>query len=248
MLDEIDWSEPTHEQALAAAGKPGQLVHRAASYHAVWRASGGVCCFALVAAHGALWANWYLPCARLAAIALALLDVISPLSFREKLAQFDAFTHALREINRDVMVATYVLVHSLRTEGPQAVVRNGLPEDICADMADMMARAARGETLPEADLRDLYERHFRWEQKRVVGAVLDEVFDRFTWRLMRKICLRPWVWFAYFRPGQSLNFRDFRSEDERVEKGLAAFDRAARIGWDRTERRFLRALWMLRFR
>ena len=93
--------------------------------------------------------------------------------------------------------------------------------------------------------RDLYYRHFRWEQKRVVGGLLTECFDQMDWQLMRGLCQRPWVWFAYFRPGKSLNFRNFMDEDERVDKGRAAFDRAQRLGWHRVDRRLRLALWSL---
>lgn len=236
------WTRQLAERADAAAGHPSQMVHRARSYHAVYVASEGICCFALVAAHGALWANWYLRCARLAALVLAVRDIRSSLTFRQKMQQFDDFTAALREINRQVMAATYTLVHAIRDLGPEAAAGMGLPPDLCRDMAQAMAEAGKGRHVPDAVKRDLYARHFKWEQKRVVGGILQDCFDRFSWRLMRRICLRPWVWFAYFRPGESLNFRDFLDEGERVEKGLAAFDRASGAGWRRTERRFCCAL------
>ena len=231
--------------AEAAAGPPAHLVHRALSYHAVYVASHRICCFALIAGHGALWANWYLRCARLAAMVFALLDLRSPLGFREKLRQFDMFTDALRDINQQVMVATYRLVHAVRLLGADAATAMDLPADLCRDYAAAFAIADQGGTVTEAAKRDLYERHFRWEQKRVVGGVLQECFDRFTWVFMRNICLRPWVWFAYFRPGNSLNFSNFLDEEERVQKGLTAYDCAQRTGWAGTERRFRLAIFCL---
>jgi hypothetical protein len=80
------------------------------------------------------------------------------------------------------------------------------------------------------DLRDLYHRHFLWEQQRVVSSTLDDAFARFDWPLMKGLCQRPWVWFSYFKAARSLNFRNFTDAAERVEKGLIAHDRAVEVG------------------
>lgn len=231
--------------AEAAAGAADAPVYRAQSYFRLWRASHGVCTFALIAAHGALWGNWYLRAARIMAMGLAVLDLRSPLTYAEKMRQFDAFVACLWEINRQVMVATHMLVHSVSELTAEEASASGLPEDLHADMGAAIRRAAAGETISDTAKRDLYYRHFRWEQKRVVGGLLTECFEQMDWQLMRGLCLRPWVWFAYFRPGKSLNFKNFMDEDERVDKGLAAFDRAERLGWNRVDRRLRLALWSL---
>ena len=53
---------------------------------------------------------------------------------------------------------------------------------------------------------------------------------------MNGLSRRPWVWFSYFRVGRALIFRDFADKEERVAKGLSAFDWAATKGWDVIER------------
>ncbi len=97
-------------------------------------------------------------------------------------------------------------------------------------MALDYAAAMAAETLNEKSARDLYHRHFQWEQERVVSTKLDDGFAVFTWPLMRNMCQRPWVWLSYFRAGQSLNFKNFTDQAERVEKGLIAYDRAISFG------------------
>ena len=56
-----------------------------------------------------------------------------------------------------------------------------------------------------------------------------------SWPLLRSISLKPCVRFAYFPDGTRLWFRNFGSQEERIEKGLAAFSLAARVGWSRVE-------------
>ena len=215
-------------RASAAAGPTESLRHRARSYLELYFTSNRVCMFALVAAHGAIWASWYLVCAKLAAMVLAVLDPTCRLSPLRRYREFSAYVTALKEINRQVMIESYVLVHTIRDLGPDIAIAQGVPADIANDYADAMEG---GGLSPDA-LRDLYHRHFIWEQDRVVSSSLDEAFAVFTWPLMKSLCQRPWVWFSYFRVGASMNFRNFTDKEERVEKGLLAFDRAMAFGAD----------------
>ncbi len=219
-------------QATVASGSTAGLRRRARGYLDLYHQSNGACMFALVGAHGALWASWYLVCAKLAAMVFALGDPTCRLSPVVRYRQFAAYVTALKEINQLVMVETHVLIHTIQTLGPEAAIAEGVPEDLVRDYADAMVSKA-----PDPDvLRDLYHRHFLWEQERVVSTKLDEAFEKFTWPFMSGLCQRPWVWFSYFRVGKSMNFRSFTDQAERVEKGLIAYDRAIAFGVERLAR------------
>jgi hypothetical protein len=216
-------------RAYLASGPLASLRIRARGYLDLYHASNGVCMFALVAAHGALWASWYLVCAKLASIVFSVIDPTCRLSPWERYRQFAAYVTVLKDINQSVMVETYVLIHTIKDLGVEAAISEGIPEDLAKDYA----RAMSG-TKPSYDvLRDLYHRHFLWEQERVVSSKLDDGFAVFTWPLMRSMCQRPWVWFSYFKAGASMNFRCFTDQDERVVKGMIAYDRAISFGVDR---------------
>jgi len=215
-----------------ASGPLGSLRIRARGYLDLYHASHGVCRFALIAAHGALWASWYLVCAKLAAMVFAVLDPSTKLSRRTRYDQFSAYILLLKEINHLVMVETYVLVHTIQRMGVESAIAAGIPEDIARDYAAAMD----AKTIGAEAARDLYHRHFLWEQERVVSTKLDDGFAVFTWPLMRHLCQRPWVWFAYFRAGKSLNFENFTDQAERVEKGLISYDRGIHYGLDRLAR------------
>lgn len=217
------------EEAEHAAGPLVSLRIRARGYLDLYYHSNGVCRFALVAAHGALWASWYLICAKLAAMVFACLDLKHWMSPAQKYRHFAAYVLLLKDINRLVMIETYVLVHTIQELGVEMAISHGVPEDVARDYEHAMS----AETHDPALLRDLYHRHFLWEQECVVSTKLDEGFAAFDWPFMRNLCQRPWVWFSYFRPGKSMNFKSFTDQAERVEKGLIAYDRAADTGMDR---------------
>jgi hypothetical protein len=219
-------------EALAAAGPLASLRMRAAGYLALYHASNGVCRFALVAAHGALWASWYLVCAKLAAMVFAIADPTVRLSPARRYRAFARYVDVLKEINSLVMIETYVLVQTVAELGPAFATLKGIPPDLANDYARAMAGP-----LPADDvLRDLYRRHFLWEQERVVSSKLTDAFAVFDWPFMKGLCERPWVWFSYFKAAQSLNFRSFTDQAERVEKGMIAHDRAQEFGVDRLAR------------
>lgn len=218
-----------YERGEIAAGRPESLRTRAQAYLDIYAASNGACVFALIAAHGAIWASWYLVCAKLAAMVFAVLDPTSAYKPIYRYKRFAAYVLALKEINRTVMIATYVIVHGIREFGEDRLIAEGFPPDLIKDYAALIASGSND----SARLRALYHRHFQWEQERVVSNTLETAFAEFDWPLMSEICQRPWVWFSYFRIGRSMNFRKFTDADERIEKGLLAFDRADILGFAR---------------
>lgn len=232
-MEEIDIREQRYQQireeAEAAAGPTSSLRMRARGYLDVYQYSNGTCHFALIAAHGALWASWYLIFARIIAFFLAFVDLTGPYRPLKRYRELAAYVTALKEINRLVMVESHVLVHGVKELGVDFITAKNIPEDLAYGYAQAMSKPERD----DAVLRDLFHRHFLWEQERVVSTRLDDAFAALTWPLMKNLCERPWVWFSYFRAGKSLNFKRFTDQEERVEKGLIAYDRAVAFGLDR---------------
>ena len=225
-----------HAQATLLAGPPRNLCKRAVQYHHIYRASHGIFCFALIAAHGAVWAQWYLKVAWLGALVLAAFDRRAPGNFRTRMAHFDAYTGALKDINRRVMIKAYTVFHFAKDGMADNAMTDDLPGEIVTEIRQLLAKQMSGGIVKEAEKRTLYEAFFRWEQDNAVGPSVEAAMAAFDWPLMRNLCLRPWVWFSYFRAGRSLNFRDFTCAEERVEKGLAAFDFANHRGWNKVDR------------
>ncbi|MEP6020252.1 MAG: hypothetical protein ABJ251_17390 [Paracoccaceae bacterium] len=223
------------QEAENVAGPAASLRTRAAAYLQLYSDSNGACVFALIAAQGAIWASWYLVCAKLAALVFATVDLSSAYRPKRRYKYFAAYVMSLKEINRSVMIETFILVHGIQRFGCDAMRDSNIPFDLIEDYARAM-----NEPCDQAFLRDIYHRHFLWEQERVVSDTLARAFEAFDWPFMANLCQRPWVWFAYFRFGRSMNFRQFTDQNERVEKGLIAFDRAIEQGLaaiqDKTQR------------
>lgn len=214
------------------AGGLDDLGQRSLVYHQVYRDSGGLFHFPLLASHGALWATWYLRAAWLAAQVFAVCDPTCALKRRARMAAFNTYVDAIKEINRQVMIEAFASLYLYTLCGERACAELKFSDRLAAQFRERFgAGATTFVQTPQGD-RDFYETFFRWEQKKVVGPAVDDALAAFDWPFMKALSRRPWVWFFYFNLGRALVFRDFADPEERVRKGLAAFDWAAAKGWD----------------
>ncbi|MCF6274377.1 MAG: hypothetical protein L3J05_01260 [Robiginitomaculum sp.] len=223
------------KDAVRLGGRLNDMPQRAVVYHHIYVMSGGNFIFPLIAAHGALWARWYLFVAKLGANMLAIVDRSGGTSRRTKMKAYHEYVNAFKKINRKVMAASYTAFHFTRLYGDHEFVTKNMPKRLVTAFLRCHQMSTSGTPMPLAEQRQFYEDYFRWEQINVVGPAISDAIDNFHWPLAKWFCLRPWVWFSYFRFGRSLIFKDFNDAEERTQKGLAAFDWAAKKSWDKVE-------------
>jgi len=216
------------------------MTQRAVVYHHLYVSSGENFIFPLIAAHGALWARWYLFLAKYAAIVLAIIDISGRRSFGIKMSLYADYVNRFKAINRTVMQETYKVLHIARLYGAHPIVTKDMPERLRDNLNICHQYAIHGTAMPLQQQRDFYEDFFRWEQNNVVAPAVEEAIESFDWPLMKWFCMRPWVWFSYFRIGRSLVFKNFSDAEERTQKGLAAFDWAIHKGWKNIEKNLTR--------
>ena len=89
--------------------------------------------------------------------------------------------------------------------------------------------------MSDQEKRQVFATHFLHEQSHVVGPSLQAAVDKFDWPLVREIALRPLIRFAFFRDREFFWFRNFARREDRIEKGLRAFEIATSVGWDHVE-------------
>ncbi|MBB5716484.1 hypothetical protein [Sphingomonas aerophila] len=219
-------------QAVALAGRAGDLAQRAAVYHHLYRHSGGNHAFPLLAAHGALWGGGHFR-RNLARGRIAARLLSGPRAAERRIAELERLADAFREINRRVCVETW-FVYQLTARPALADAADALvAPELLAAMARCHAARRGGVRLSAAERRALFETFFRWEQEAIVGPAVEAAFAACDWTLARSIARRPRIAFAYLpRP---LAFADFASTAERIAKGLAAFDAGETVGWTGVE-------------
>lgn len=218
-------------EAVQLAGGLTDLSQRATVYRHLFLTSNGNHTFPLIAAHGALWAGGYFRFGLKLGSILSWQYIGQRDMRRNQLRRLAAFADVFRDINRRVCIDSYVNFHFTRRHGLDPHAVDFVPFDLLEPLNRMHAASNAGRNLTDSEKRDVFVAHFLHEQANVVGPTLADAVAEFDWPLAKAIALRPLVRFSYF-PGQlRLWFRDFASREERIEKGLTAFNVAANVGW-----------------
>lgn len=217
------------------AGRLRNVAQRATVYHHLFAASGCHHAFPLIAAHGALWSSgWFRFGARLGRV-LSWQYGWNSERRASALRELDAFADAFRDVNRRVCVDTYASFHFTARYGEHREAATIIRPELLTVLNRVHAAARARRPMTDAERREVFSAHFLNEQATVVGPALDAACTAFHWPLIEAIALRPVIRFAYFAPHVRLWFRNFSNREERIAKGLAAFDHAAQVGWDRVE-------------
>lgn len=228
-----------HQQLLdegtRLAGSLTALSQRATTYHHLFRDSGGNHVFPLIAAHGALWARGYFAFGMKLGRCLSWQYFLDAEHRRRQLAALDEFASAFRDVNRRVCIDTYANYHFAAQFGEHPEAAEILDPQLLDALNRVHAARRAGRELSDADKRIVFESHFLHEQTHVVGPSLQIAVENFDWPLVREIALRPLIKFAFFREREFFWFRNFASREERIDKGLRAFEAAASVGWQRVE-------------
>ncbi|WP_010587512.1 hypothetical protein [Schlesneria paludicola] len=223
------------EEAHKLAGGLAALSRRATLYRHLYLASRGNHTFPLIAAHGALWSGGYFR------FGMSLGSVLSwqyfgrPERRRQQQEKLVEFADVFREINRRVCIDSYVNFHFSREFGQHANASDFIPSELLDPLNRMHAAIAADRELSEREKQIVFEAHFRHEQAHVVGPTLIEAVQAFDWPLVREIALRPRIRFAYFPGRTTMQFCNFASQAERLEKGMTAFTLAAQVGWSNVD-------------
>ncbi|MBL8848566.1 MAG: hypothetical protein JNG89_02740 [Planctomycetaceae bacterium] len=217
------------------AGSLRDVAQRATVYHHLFAASGRNHAFPLIAAHGALWSSgWFRFGARLGSL-LSWQFGLNAERRTAALSQLSEFADRFRDVNRRVCADTYAGFHFTARYGRHSEAATIVRPETLEALNQMHAAVRSGRPLSDAQRRNIFCVHFINEQATVVGPALEAACAAFDWPLLKAIALRPVIRFSYFAVHERLWFRDFSDREERIARGVAAFDHAARVGWDRVE-------------
>ncbi len=216
------------------AGGLTDLAQRATVYHHIFEHSGRNHIFPLIAAHGALWARRYFHVGRQLGWWCSLQYAMSPERRRERLAELANFADSFRDINRRVCIETFVSHHFTERFGDHSDANQFVQPSLLFALNRCHAARRRGRELSTNEKCAVFKAFFLNEQDSIVGPAIERATASFQWPLMKFVALRPIIRFAYFR-NQRFFFNNFANKDERIEKGLRAFDIASTAGWDRVE-------------
>src|SRR5262249_50468340 len=194
--------------------------------------SGGNHTFSLIAAHGALWAYGYFEVGGSLGRLIARRYFHNPTERAYRLKLLQEFADGFRRVNRLVCIDTYTNYTFTRDYGHLPAAGEVLPGALLGALNRVHAARKTGRPLSPTEKRQVFEQSFHCEQEVTVAPGVAAVVAAFECRFMKFLCLRPLVRFAYFPNCSYLFFRNFADKGERLDKGMRAYDHAARVGWD----------------
>ena len=225
--------EDLQADGLRLAGGLNDLSQRATVYHHVYKESGGNHVFPLIAAHGALWArSWFSFGMKLGKL-LSWQYAFNSETRKNKLTKLEEFANVFRDINRRVCVDVYANFHFTKRYGQHPDASKVVPADLLQAVNRIHSANESGVELTDDERREVFTAHFLSEQQHIVGPTIEKAVAEFDWPLLRSLALRPVIRFAYFR--RPFLFRDFTNKEERIAKGLTAFNAGAKAGWRNVE-------------
>lgn len=220
-----------YAEAIRLAGEPDDIAQRSAILHRIYLDSDGNHPFPLIVLHGALWADRFLrhiPHLITVLRCRYIYDRERQTFYATVLSQF---AQGLKTINRQVFIDTYTNFYFTRQFGQTAATLGILPAELSTALAAMHEATRTGSPLSAAERRRLYLLCLQQEQETTVAPGVEREVARFTCPLLRRLCLRPPVRFAYFTGGTVFIFRNFANKHERITRAVAAYDVAERTGW-----------------
>jgi hypothetical protein len=213
------------------AGDLLDIRRRAAILHNLYLESGENHTFSLIAAHGALWAYRYFEVGGRLGRTIAYRYFYDQAERAFRLGLLNSFAEGFRRVNRQVCIDTYTNFHFTRQHGE----RPGAEELVHPELLDALNRvhAARraDRSLSEDEKQQVFQMSFKWEQEITVAPGVAQAVAGFDCPILRGLCLKPVVRFAFFPAWRFMFFRDFSSKQERIAKGLVAYNVARRQGW-----------------
>ena len=218
------------------AGDLLDIRRRAVMLHNMYLESGENHVFPQIAAHGALWAYRYFEVGGKLGRTIAYRYFYNKDERAFRLGLLNSFAEGFRRVNRLVCIDTYANFHFARERGEEPGAEDVIHPELLGALNRVHAARRAERRLSEAEKQQVFEASFHYEQEITVAPGVAQAVAGFDCPILRGLCLKPLVRFAYFPPLKYIFFRDFSSKEERIAKGLRAYDIARRGGWDRVVR------------
>lgn len=231
-VDELrDRYERYKAEADLLAGDLYDIPRRVALFLHLYEESRGNHPFSLIAAHGALWGFGYFEAGGSLGRLIGRRYYLNRAERAYRLGLLQEFAEGFRRVNRQVCVDTLANYMFTKQHGREPGADQVVPAQLLDALVRVHGAAESGRDLDVAERRDVFERSFRCEQEVTVAPGVKQAVSGFNCRIMKFLILRPIVRMAYFPALKYMMFRDFSAQEERIEKGLIAYELAARRGW-----------------
>lgn len=219
-------------EARRIAGAPGDILQRVVAHHAIYVDSNGNHAFPLIALHGALWGYDFFEVTGWLGELVSYRYFLDAEEKKTRLAMLNGFAEGFKAVNREVFVDTWANYHFTKAHGRAPGAEELVHPELLEALNEVHAARASGGVLTDARKRHVFARALAFEQETTVAPGIARELAKFDCPILRALCMKPSVRFAYFPILRRFYFRDFSNKEERIDRALRSFDIAAYRGWD----------------
>lgn len=220
------------ERAESLAGNLTEVPRRVAILTQLYLDSGRNHQFSLLAAHGALWALGYFEVGGSLGRLIARRYFYDSRERAFRLGLLDQFAEGFRSVNRQVCIDSYTNYYFSKQFGQTSAAAELVPAELLEALNRVHHASRKNVLLRSSDLKKVFMQSFHTEQEVTVAHGVAETVAAFDCPILRSLCLKPLVRFSYFPRLRYMWFRDFSNKEERIGKGVDAYDIAARSRWE----------------
>jgi hypothetical protein len=224
------------QRATEVAGDMLDIPRRAVLLNEIYLDSGENHTFSQIAAHGALWAYRFFEVGGRLGKIIAWRYFYNSGERAYRLSLLNKFAEGFRQVNRLVFIDTFTNYYFTRQFGREPGVEQIIQPSLVEALNRVHQARTTGQALRPAEKKEVFEQSFFWEQELTVAPGVQQTVAQFDCPIMVALCTKPFVRFAYFPHLSYILFRNFADKTERIEKGLRAYDMAARRGWPHVAR------------
>lgn len=227
--------EHHRQRARALAGAPGDIAQRVMVHHQIYRESGKNHVFPLIALHGALWGYGFFETGGKLGELISYRYFYDEAQRRERHAMLDRFAEGFKAVNREVFIDTFANFYFTREAGEQPGAEELVQPALLAALNNAHRATREGRTLDRDARESLFSLALQFEQELTVAPGIARELARFDCPILRALCLKPIVRFAYFPAWRAFYFDDFSNKDERVRRAMRSLRIAEERGLDLVE-------------
>lgn len=230
-----DRYERHRARARLLAGQPGDIAQRVMVHHQIYRDSAKNHVFPLVALHGALWGYGFFETTGKLGEIISYRYFYDEAQRRERHSMLDRFAEGFKAVNREVFVDTYANFYFTREAGEERGAEEIVQPELLAALNHAHRATRDGRSLDREAREALFSLALRFEQERTVAPGIARELERFDCPILRTLCLKPIVRFAYFPAWRAFYFDDFSNKDERIRRAMRSYRIAEERGLDEVE-------------
>ncbi len=221
------------DSATESAGDLIDIPRRVEILYDLYRDSLGNHAFSLIAAHGALWAWNYFETGGALGRLMTYRYFYSSRERAYRLGLLNSFAESFREVNRLVCIDTVANYRFVGRFGDEPNAVAVLPSRLLDALKQVHAARNSGTTVSEDSKFEIFRASFHCEQEVTVAPGVKQAVAGFDCPILRRLILCPIVRFRFFPKRHYMFFKDFSNTDERIRRGMHAFQLAQAAGWDR---------------